>query len=98
MARLRCGGNIHRKYDPSICPKEGQVVAWMGPSFLLPASLFSVLSVTVFRKMKVVESTEHLNADIPTPFLLSELLNQSFNFSKSLGIYFRALMRVGRDN
>lgn len=39
------------------------------------------------KKMDVVESTVHLNADIPTPFVLPELLNQSFNFSKSLFIY-----------
>lgn len=63
-----------------------QVVAWTGP-FLLPVSFSLALPMTYFKKINVVQSTENLNADVLTLFLLTEFLNESFNFSKSLFLH-----------
>ena len=50
-----------------------QVASWMGPKmlcfipFILPVSFSLVLPIAYSPKLIVVDSTEHLNADIPAP-------------------------------
>lgn len=67
-------------------------IRWVGCS--LDGTLISIASFILFgssyglfQEMNVVESAEHLNADTPEPFLLTELLNKSFNFSKFLFLH-----------
>lgn len=58
-----------------------QVVSLDEP--LIVSFIFFGSSYGLFQNINVVESAKNMNSGILSPFLLIELLNQFFNFSKS---------------